>query len=108
MTASTREPPPEVVALGETMLSVVAVGEPVDRATTFHVTHGGAESNVCVGLSRLGVRAAWVGALGRDAAGDRIATALAREGVDLRWARRDTARPTGLMLRDTLGAVQYY
>jgi 2-dehydro-3-deoxygluconokinase len=108
VTAPTRTERPEVVALGETMLSVVAVGAPVDRATTFHVTHGGAESNACVGLSRLGLPAVWVGALGTDAAGDRIASALGSEGVDLRWVRRDPARPTGLMLRDTLGDVRYY
>jgi 2-dehydro-3-deoxygluconokinase len=99
---------PDVVALGETMLSVVAVDAPLARATTFHVTHGGAESNVCVGLCRSGLRAAWVSALGADEAGDRIADALAREGVDPRWVRRDAERPTGLMLRDTVGTVRYY
>jgi 2-dehydro-3-deoxygluconokinase len=99
---------PDVVALGETMLSVVGVDAPLARATSFHVTHGGAESNVCVGLVRRGLRAAWVSALGVDEVGDRIAGALAREGVDLRWVRRDPERPTGLMLRDTVGTVRYY
>jgi 2-dehydro-3-deoxygluconokinase len=99
---------PEVVALGETMLSVVAVDAPLDRATTFHVTHGGAESNVCVGLVRRGISAAWVSALGEDPPGDRIAGALEDDGVDLRWLRRDPARQTGLMLRDTRGTVRYY
>jgi 2-dehydro-3-deoxygluconokinase len=99
---------PDVVALGETMLSLVALDGPLERAETFHATHGGAESNVCVGLVRLGLRATWVSALGSDPAGERIAAALQREGVDLRWVRRDPDRPTGLMLRDTLGAVRYY
>jgi 2-dehydro-3-deoxygluconokinase len=99
---------PHVVALGETMLSVVAADDRLERATSFHVTHGGAESNVCVGLSRRGVASAWVSALGADPSGDRIASALARERVDLRWVRRDADRPTGLMLRDTLGTVRYY
>lgn len=99
---------PEVVALGETMLSVVAVDAPLDRATAFHVTHGGAESNVCVGLARRGISAAWVSALGEDPAGDRIAGTLEDEGVDLRWLRRDPARQTGIMLRDTRGTVRYY
>jgi 2-dehydro-3-deoxygluconokinase len=71
------------------------------------VTHGGAESNTCVGAARLGLRAAWVGRLGTDAAGDRIAAALASEGVDLRWVVRDPGRPTGLMLRDTVGGLRY-
>lgn len=99
---------PDVVALGETMLSLIAVDGPLERASTFHATHGGAESNVCVGLGRRGLRAAWVSALGADPAGDRIADALAGEGVDLRWVRRDADRQTGLMLRDTLGTVRYY
>jgi 2-dehydro-3-deoxygluconokinase len=99
---------PEVVALGETMLSVVAVDAPLDRATAFHVTHGGAESNVCVGLVRRGISAAWVSALGEDPPGDRIAGAIEDEGVDLRWLRRDGVRQTGLMLRDTRGSVRYY
>jgi 2-dehydro-3-deoxygluconokinase len=101
-------PDPEVIALGETMLSVVAVGERLDRAQRFHVTHGGAESNLCVGLARLGVSAAWVSALGEDPPGDRVAAALEDEGVDLRWLRRDPDRQTGLMLRDTRGTVRYY
>ena len=99
---------PDVVALGETMLSVVAVDGPLERATSFVATHGGAESNVCVGLARRGHVVAWVSALGEDPAGDRVATALAIEGVDLRWLRRDPGRQTGLMLRDAVGAVRYY
>jgi len=97
-----------VLALGETMLSLIALDGPLSTATRFGATHGGAESNACVGLSRSGVRAAWVSRLGTDPAGDRIADALAREGLDLGWIRRDPDRPTGLMLRDTVGGVRYY
>ena len=99
---------PDVVALGETMLSLVALDAPLGSSTTLHVTHGGAESNACVALVRLGLRAAWVSRLGRDPAGDRVLAELERAGVDLRWVRRDPDRPTGLMLRDTLGTVRYY
>ena len=67
---------PEVVALGETMLSLVAVGVPLVEATELRVTHGGAESNTCVGLVRLGVRAALFSRLGEDPAGDRVAAEL--------------------------------
>jgi 2-dehydro-3-deoxygluconokinase len=99
---------PDVVALGETMLSLVALDAPLGSAATLHVTHGGAESNACVSLVRLGLRAAWVSRLGRDPAGDRVLAELETTGVDLRWVRRDPDRPTGLMLRDTLGTVRYY
>jgi 2-dehydro-3-deoxygluconokinase len=98
----------DVLGFGETMLSVVAVDGPLDRAEEFRATHGGAESNVCVGLARLGLRTAWVSALGDDPPGDRVVNALEAEGVDLRWVRRDPERQTGLMLRDTHGAVRYY
>ena len=45
---------PEVIAVGETMLSLVATDGPLDEATTFRATHGGAESNTCVALARSG------------------------------------------------------
>jgi 2-dehydro-3-deoxygluconokinase len=99
---------PEVVALGETMLSLVAAGVPLAQATELRVTHGGAESNTCIGLVRLGVRAALVSRLGEDPAGDRIAADLRDAGVDVRWVRRDRERPTGLMLRETSGAPSWY
>lgn len=96
----------DLVAVGETMLSLVASG-PLADADVLHVTHGGAESNVCEGAVRLGLHAAWVGRLGTDAAGDRVAAELAAAGVDLRWVRRDPDRPTGVMIRDTVGELRY-
>lgn len=96
----------DLLALGETMLSLVSSG-PLREARALHVTHGGAESNVCEGLVRLGFRAAWVSRVGTDAAGDRVAAELDEAGVDLRWLRRDPDRPTGLMIRDTVGTVRY-
>lgn len=96
-----------LVALGETMLSLIAEG-PLATANALRATHGGAESNACVGFARLGLHVAWVSRLGTDLAGDRVAAALGREGVDLRWVVRDPRRPTGVMLRDTTGTVVYY
>jgi 2-dehydro-3-deoxygluconokinase len=99
---------PDLIALGETMLSLVAVGVPLAEATVLHVTHGGAESNTCIGLVRLGFSAALVSRLGGDPAGARVASDLRDAGVDLRWVRRDPARPTGLMLRETSGVPARY
>ena len=98
----------DVIALGETMLSLVAAEGSLATATTFRATHGGAESNACVELVRRGLRAAWVSRLGDDPAGDRIRAWLAEAGVDLRWVATDRERPTGLMLRDTVGGVRYW
>jgi 2-dehydro-3-deoxygluconokinase len=88
------------------MASLVAEG-PIASATAFVATHGGAESNVCVGMARLGRRVAWVGRLGTDGFGDLVADGLGAAGVDLRFVRRDADRPTGLMLRSTDGTVRY-
>lgn len=99
--------PYDLIAVGETMLSLVAEDGPIETATRFAATHGGAESNTCVALARAGLRVAWVSRLGADPAGDRIREALDREGVDLSWVASDPVRPTGLMLRDTVGGLQY-
>jgi len=83
-------------------------GESLRTATALLVDHAGAESNTCVGLARLGLQVAWVSRLGVDAAGDRILDALAREGVELRWVRRDPRRPTGVMIKEPAAGVRYY
>jgi 2-dehydro-3-deoxygluconokinase len=97
-----------VIALGETMLSLIAVGVPLADAEELRVTHGGAESNTCVALVRLGFRAAVISRLGTDPAGDRIARDLTAAGLDLRWVRLDPSRPTGIMFRETSGAPAWY
>jgi 2-dehydro-3-deoxygluconokinase len=101
-------PAPDVMALGETMLSLIAVDGTLVEASTFRATHGGAESNTCVWFTRRRMRAALVSRLGADLAGDRVIAGLERSGVDVRWVRRDPDRPTGLMLRDTAGTVRYW
>lgn len=53
----------------------------------------GSPFNVCVGLARLGCRAALVTGLSRDAFGQRLIDAMEREGVEWRLAPR-TSRPT--------------
>lgn len=97
----------DVLALGETMLSLVAEDGTLATATSFRATHGGAESNACVALARAGLRVAWISRLGVDHAGDRIREALTREGVDLRWVTTDPVRPTGAMFRDRTGGLAY-
>ena len=99
---------PDVIALGETMLSLVARGGSLTTATEFVATHGGAETNSLVWLAAAGFRTAWVSRLGDDEAGQRIRRALTQAGVELRWVVTDTERPTGLMLRDTVGTVRYW
>ena len=57
----------DVVTLGEAMLMLVA-GEPgpLEGAQTFHKRTAGAETNVAIGLSRLGLKVGWASRLGDD------------------------------------------
>jgi 2-dehydro-3-deoxygluconokinase len=72
---------------------------------------GGAESNVAIGLSRLGVPAVWVSVLGDDELGELVLHRVRAEGVDTSAVRRLPDRPTGLYLREEVAGahrVYYY
>lgn len=88
---------PHVLTVGETMgLITNDRPGPLDASRAHSLSFGGAESNVAVALSRLGVRATWVSILGEDPLGDLIERELRAEGVEVH-ARRDPDHPTGLM-----------
>lgn len=103
---------PQVVTLGETMglVSSESTG-PLMRGSSMRLSFGGSESNVAIGLRRLGVPSAWVGRVGEDMVGDIIARELTAEGVAT-FVRRDPVRPTGFMIKsrrtDQLASVTYY
>ncbi|KTS11293.1 ribokinase [Microbacterium testaceum] len=81
------------------------------HASTLALGIGGAESNVAVGLQRLGIDAAWLGRVGDDPLGERIARELRGEGLDV-LALVDAGAPTGLMIKERPSAastaVHYY
>jgi 2-dehydro-3-deoxygluconokinase len=83
---------------------------PLHHVLTLRLRMAGAESNVAIGIRRLGVPAAWIGRLGNDEVGDLIERELRAEGVRA-VVRRDDA-PTGLMLKTAragdLTTVSYY
>ena len=83
---------------GETMGLVAAdsIG-PLAYAKSFSFGIGGAESNVAVGVARLGGEATWLGRVGPDATGAVIAARLTEAGVRT-LAVTDEAF-TGLMVR---------
>ncbi|GAA1394882.1 sugar kinase [Pseudonocardia kongjuensis] len=93
---------PRAVCLGETMglLAATSVGR-LAHVGEMALGIGGAESNVAIALSRLGVPTAWTGRLGADAIGDRVARELTAERIAVH-AVRDPDAPTGLMLKERL------
>ena len=100
----------DLIALGETMATFCPpTGTTLTHATNLIVDHGGAESNTCVGLARLGFHVAWISKLGSDPLGDQVLEALRKEGLDTQWVIRDEARATGIMVKDPMNRrVHYY
>jgi 2-dehydro-3-deoxygluconokinase len=86
----------EVLTFGESMVSFRADG-PLTQGGQQAVRLAGAESNVAIGLSRLGHGVAWAGRVGDDSFGRLVLRQLRAEGVDTRYAVVDGERPTGLM-----------
>ena len=84
--------------LGETM-GLVSAGDigPLEYARSFSFGIGGAESNVAIGVARLGGAATWLGRVGPDATGDLIDRRLRAEGVRTLAVRDDAF--TGLMVK---------
>jgi 2-dehydro-3-deoxygluconokinase len=84
---------------GETMglISALDVG-PLEAARGFRYGIGGAESNVAIGVARLGGSVTWFGRLGADATGTMIARRLRAENVEV-LAVVDDQNPTGLMVK---------
>nr|WP_092774892.1 sugar kinase [Actinokineospora terrae] len=84
---------------------------PADLVETWTRTVGGAESNVARTLAGLGVRSAWVSAVGDDPFGRAVVAAVAAAGVDVSGVLVDPTRPTGLYIKESDAAgspVRYY
>lgn len=89
-----------VVTLGETMgLFRAASPGPLATVSDFEFGIGGADSNVAIGLARLGTPVRWVGRVGADGIGDRIVSELTREGVEV-LATKDPSAATGIMVKE--------
>jgi 2-dehydro-3-deoxygluconokinase len=87
---------PEFVALGEPLLEFSQLPPGPDGRRLFLEGFGGDTSNAAVAAARQGVRAAYLGAIGRDPAGERFLALWAEEGVDTQGVRVADQRPTGL------------
>ncbi|WP_406140237.1 sugar kinase [Streptomyces sp. NBC_01089] len=86
-----------VFTLGETMVALRGDGQ-LKLGGTMAVSVAGAESNVAIGLARLGHPVHWAGAVGADEAGELVLRTLRAEGVGVSGSTRDGAAPTGLLL----------
>ena len=89
-----------MVTVGEPMVLFTAqeTGE-LAEVGTFARSTAGAELNVAIGLSRLGLKVGYVSRLGHDSFGRHLLAALDRERIDRRHVVVDEAHPTGFMLK---------
>jgi 2-dehydro-3-deoxygluconokinase len=95
VTAAVVPPSVDLLTFGESMVSLRSAGPlSAGGALTMHVA--GAESNVAVGVARLGHSTSWAGVVGADPHGEFILRQLRAEGVGLQH-REDPARRTGVM-----------
>ena len=72
---------PDVLVLGETLVAFSAELGPMVTARTLTKSIAGAETNVAIGLSRLGIRVAALTRVGADPFGEEIVRTLRAEGV---------------------------
>lgn len=100
-----------LVTLGETLgvVATVDLGN-LRNGSAARIGIAGSESNVAIGVCRLGGEAVWFGRIGSDSIGDLVLRELRAEQVQLR-ATRGPGR-TGLMIKARLNAkstrVLYY
>ncbi|MGI5452804.1 sugar kinase [Streptomyces sp. CA-249302] len=90
-----------VVCVGETMAALAPTPpDSLETAAELRLSVAGAESNVAMYLADLGRPVSWLSALGDDALGRRVLTAVSAAGVDVGGVRTDPVRPTGLLVKD--------
>ncbi len=90
-----------VVVVGSNNFDMVVNADRLPRegenllATNLKFFPGGKGANQAVAVARLGAKATFIGAVGRDIIGDFLVGHLESSGIDTRWVRRDPSRSTG-------------
>ncbi|UUZ64490.1 sugar kinase [Polaromonas sp. P1-6] len=90
----------DVITFGEAMMLLVADQPgPLEHAEAFHKRTAGAETNVAIGLARLGLKVGWASRLGTDSMGRYLLAAMAKEGIDCSHVVCDAAQKTGFQFK---------
>jgi sugar/nucleoside kinase (ribokinase family) len=90
----------DVVTFGEAM--VMLVGDrpgPIEEAQSFAKRTAGAETNVAIGLARLGLKVGWASRLGSDSMANYLLATFRAEGIDCSRVTCDPAQRTGLLFK---------
>ncbi|WP_223594078.1 sugar kinase [Neobacillus bataviensis] len=103
----------DVITFGEAMAMFMA-NQPgsLHQINQFTLELAGAETNVAIGLARLGLQAGWVSKVGNDAFGRFIIERLKNENVNIEQVLIDQQNPTGFQLKSKVlegdPEVQYF
>jgi dehydrogluconokinase len=90
----------DAVTLGEAMTLFVAEAPgPLEGVMRFTKRTAGAETNVAIGLARLGLKVGWQSRLGADSMARYLIAAIAGEGVDCSRVVCDPNQRTGFMFK---------
>lgn len=90
----------DVVTLGEAMLMLVAEASgPLEQVQRFSKRTAGAETNVAIGLARLGFAVGWQSHLGQDSMARYLLAAIGGEGVDCSRVVCDAGQRTGFLFK---------
>ncbi|MCJ0764764.1 sugar kinase [Variovorax sp. CYS-02] len=81
------------------MLLVAGQPGPLEAAATFHKRTAGAETNVAIGLARLGLKVGWASRLGTDSMGRYLLAEMRREGIDCSHVVCDASQRTGFQFK---------
>jgi 2-dehydro-3-deoxygluconokinase len=101
---------PEIITFGESMALLTPKGNKgLEYSGDLDKSFGGAESNLAIGVARLGHQAGWFGRLGNDPYGRYITKVIRGEGVDVSRSILSDDAGTGLMSREEVaGKVSVY
>lgn len=92
---------PQIITLGESMVMMVAdQSDSLQFVTSYTRKIAGAESNVAIGLARLGHDVGWISAIGDDPFGTYIRNTIRGEGVDTSRVQTLPEYPTGMLIKE--------
>jgi len=90
---------PHITCVGEALIVLAAQRGPLETAESFVRGAAGAEVNVATTLAALGISTSIITRVGADGFGRYLSAHLAEAGVDISAVLADTARPTGLYVK---------
>jgi 2-dehydro-3-deoxygluconokinase len=93
----------DVITIGDAMIAMCPKQKgPIMFCNTFERKVGGAELNVAIGCSRLGLKSGWISRLGNDDFGKYITRTVRAEGIDISEVKLVDKYPTSVYFREVL------